>query len=56
VHAQVASQLKSTIYELDKLKARPSLLGVCLECLKFKLELDGRSLNVKKFESKLIEK
>jgi hypothetical protein len=30
VHAQVASQLESTICELNELKARPSLLGACL--------------------------
>jgi hypothetical protein len=34
VHAQVASQLESTICELDELKVRPSLLGAYLECLK----------------------
>jgi hypothetical protein len=56
VHAQVASQLESTICELDELKARPSLLGACLECHKLKLELDARSLNVKKLVTKLLEK
>jgi hypothetical protein len=56
VHAQVASQLESTICELDELKARPSLLGACLLCPKIKLELDTRSLNVKKLETKLLEK
>jgi hypothetical protein len=56
VHAQVASQLESTICELDELKARPSLLGACLECLKLKLELDACSLNVKKLKTKLLEK
>jgi hypothetical protein len=56
VHAQVASQLESTICELDELKARPSLLDACLECLKLKLELDARSLNVTKLETKLLEK
>jgi hypothetical protein len=56
VHAQVASQLESTICELDELKVRPSLLGACLECPKLKLELDARSLNVKKLETKLLEK
>jgi hypothetical protein len=56
VHAQVASQLESTICELNELKARPSLLGACLECPKFKLELDACSLNVKKLEIKLLEK
>jgi hypothetical protein len=56
VHAQVASQLESTICELDELKARPFLLGACLECPKFKLELVTCSLNVKKFETKLLEK
>jgi hypothetical protein len=56
IHAQVASQLESTICELDELKARPSLLGACLECPKLKLELDACSLNVKKFETKLLEK
>jgi hypothetical protein len=56
VHAQVASQLESTICELDELKARPSLLVTCLECSKFKLELDARFLNVKKLETKLFEK
>jgi hypothetical protein len=50
VHAQVASQLES------ELKARPSLLGACLECPKLKLELDAHSLNVKKLETKLLEK
>jgi hypothetical protein len=50
VHAQVASQLESTICELDELKARPSLLGACLECPKLKLELDAHSLNVKKLK------
>jgi hypothetical protein len=40
VYAKVASQLESTICELDELKARPSLLGTCLECSKLKLELD----------------
>jgi hypothetical protein len=56
VHAQVASQLDSTICELIELRARPSLLGACLECPKLKLELDTRSLIVKKFETKLLEK
>jgi hypothetical protein len=56
VHAQVASQLESTICELDKLKARLSLLGVCLECPKLKLELDARSMNVKMLETELLEK
>jgi hypothetical protein len=48
IHAQVASQLESTICELDELEARPSLLGACLECPKLKLELDAHSFNVKK--------
>jgi hypothetical protein len=56
VHAQVANQLESTICELNELKARPSFLGACLECLKLKLELDARSLNVKKLETRLLEK
>jgi hypothetical protein len=56
VHAQVASQLKSTIYEVDELKARPSLLCACLECPKIKLELDASSFNIIKFETKLLEK
>jgi hypothetical protein len=56
VYAQVASQLESTICELDELKARPSLLGACLECTKLKFELDICSLNVKKVETKLLEK
>jgi hypothetical protein len=50
VHTQVASRLESTICELNELKERPSLLGACLECPKLKLELDTRSLNVKKLE------
>jgi hypothetical protein len=56
VHAQVISQLESTIFELDELKAKPSLLGTCMECPKLKLELDTRYLNVKKLETKLLEK
>jgi hypothetical protein len=56
MHAQVANQLESTICELDELKARPSLLGACLECPKLKLELDICSLNVKKLKTKLLEK
>jgi hypothetical protein len=56
VHAQVASQLESTICELDELKARPSLLGAYLECPKLNLELDACSLYVKKLETKLLEK
>jgi hypothetical protein len=56
VHDQVASRLESTICELNELKARPSLLGACLECPKLKLELDAHSLNVKKLETKLLEK
>jgi hypothetical protein len=56
VYAQVVSQLESTICELDELKARPSHLGACLECPKFKLELDTRSLNVKKLDTKLLMK
>jgi hypothetical protein len=56
VHAQVANQLESTICELDELKARPSLLGACLECPKLKHQLDARSLNVKKLETELLEK
>jgi hypothetical protein len=56
VHAQVASRLESTTCELNELKARPSLLGACLECPKLKLELDIRSLNIKKLETKLLEK
>jgi hypothetical protein len=31
-------------------------LGACLECPKLKLELDVRSLNVKKLGTKLLEK
>jgi hypothetical protein len=31
-------------------------LGACLECSKLKLELDARSLNVKKLETELLEK
>jgi hypothetical protein len=56
MHAQVTSQLESTICELDELKARPSLLGACLECPKLKLELDTCSFNVKKLQTKLLEK
>jgi hypothetical protein len=56
VHPQVASQLESTICELNELKARSSPLGACFECPKLKLELDARSLNVKKLETKLLEK
>jgi hypothetical protein len=56
VYAQVASQLESTICELDEIKARPYVLGACLECPKLKHELDARSLNVKKLETKLLEK
>jgi hypothetical protein len=56
VHAQVASRLESTICELNELKARPSLLGACLECPKLKLELDASYLKVKKLETKLLEK
>jgi hypothetical protein len=56
VHAQVASQLESTVCELDELKARPSLLGACLKCLKFKLELDAHSFNVKNLENELLNK
>jgi hypothetical protein len=56
VHAQVANQLESNICELNELKARPSLLGVCLECPKLKLELDVRSLNVKKLKTELLVK
>jgi hypothetical protein len=56
VYAQVASQLESTICELDELKARPSFQGACLKCAKLKLELDVRSLNVKKLETELPEK
>jgi tRNA U54 and U55 pseudouridine synthase Pus10 len=56
VHAQVASQLESTICELDELKSGPSLLGACLECPKLKVELDARSFNVKKLETELLEK
>jgi hypothetical protein len=56
VHAQAASQLESTICELDELKERPSLLDASLECPKLKLELDVYSLNVKKLETKLPKK
>jgi hypothetical protein len=56
VHTQVASRLESIICELNELKSRPSLLGACLKCPKIKLELDACSLNVKKLESKLLEK
>jgi hypothetical protein len=56
VHAQVTSQLESTICELDELKARPSILGAYLECTKVKLELNACSLNVKKLQTKLLEK
>jgi hypothetical protein len=54
MHAQVASQLESIICEVDELKARSSLLSACLECPKIKLELDTRSLTVKKLETKLL--
>jgi hypothetical protein len=56
VNSQVASQLESTICELNELKARPSLLGACLECPKLKLELDACFLNVKKLETELLKK
>jgi hypothetical protein len=56
MYPQVASQLESTICELDELKARPSLLSACLEYSKLKLELGIRSLNVKKLETELLEK
>jgi hypothetical protein len=56
VYAQVASQFESTICELDELKARPSLLCAYLECPKLKHELNVRSRNVKKLETKLLEK
>jgi hypothetical protein len=56
VHAQVASQLESTICELDGLKVRPSRLGAYLEYLKLKLELDACSFNVKKLKTELFEK
>jgi hypothetical protein len=56
VHAQVASRLESTICEVNELKARPSLLDACLECPNLKFQLDARSLNVKKLETKLLEK
>jgi hypothetical protein len=52
----IASQLESTICQLDEFKARSSFLGACLECPKLKFELDTCSLNVKKFETKLLEK
>jgi hypothetical protein len=56
VHTQIASQLKGAKLELKELKAHSLLLGACLECSKFKLELDARSLKVKKLETKLLEK
>jgi hypothetical protein len=56
VHTQVASQLKDAMLELKELKARSLLLDACLECPKFKLELDARSLKVKELETKLLEK
>jgi hypothetical protein len=56
VHSQVASQLESTIFELDELNAIPSLLGACSECTKLKLDLSVHSFNVKKLEIKLLEK
>jgi hypothetical protein len=56
VNSQVASQLESTICELNELKARPSLLGACLKCPKLKLELDACFLNVKKLETELLKK
>jgi hypothetical protein len=42
--------------ELKELKARSLLLGAVLECPKYKLELDARSLKVKEHEIKLFEK
>jgi hypothetical protein len=56
MHTQVASQLKGAKLELKELKARSLLLGACLECPKFKLELDTGSLKVKELETKLLEK
>jgi hypothetical protein len=56
MYAQIASQLESTICELDELKPTPSLLGACLECPKLKFELYVCSLNVKKLETELLEK
>jgi hypothetical protein len=62
VHTQVASQLKCAKLEkcvkleLKEFKARSLLLGAYLECLKLKLDLDGRSLKVKELEAKLLEK
>ena len=51
VHAQVASQLESTIKELDELKARPTLLGVFKKCPDLIVELDSKSLKIKELES-----
>jgi hypothetical protein len=56
MYAQIASQLESTICELDELKPTPSLLSACLECPKLKFELYVCSLNVKKLETELLEK
>jgi hypothetical protein len=53
---QVASQLESNICDLNELKARPSIFCASLKCPKLKLELDIRSLNVKKLETKLLVK
>jgi hypothetical protein len=57
---QVCDNLSAKLVEHNEnsanLNARSSLLGACWECPKVKLELDARSLNVKKFETKLLEK
>jgi hypothetical protein len=56
VCTQVTSQLKDVKLELREFKSRSLLLGACLECPKFKLELDARFLKVKELETKLLEK
>jgi hypothetical protein len=56
VHTQVASQLKDAKLEFKELKARPVLLGTCLECTKLKLELDAHFLKVQEPKTKLLEK
>jgi hypothetical protein len=56
MYTQVASQLKDAKLELKELKAHSLLLDACLECPKFKLELDIRSLKVKELEINLLKK
>ena len=53
VYYQVASQLKGAMLELKELKARPSLLGACINCPILKSDLVAWNIEINELKHKL---